>query len=243
MAEHPSPHPDLAGYLLGRLEPEEEESFRHHLATCATCRTQLEELSALPGLLEQAAAPFEVPDDLQAKTMAAIEREAAPARRPERARLLRVGAAVSVAAALVVALVLGIQIGRSQRPPLSAPVQGDLEMQEVLRNPSNPSRTGFAEVRHVGTERVVYFRSSELGRLPRGEYYELWFVGPGDARAKPNRVSAGTFTPDSRGRARIVLTVAIDPADYTIISVSVEPTNGNPAREGPDVMRSDVYRQ
>lgn len=243
MAEQ-DPHADLGGYVLGRLEPEEHERFQRHVVSCPTCRAELEELSALPGLLEQAAEPFEVPGGLEARTLAAVEREAAPARDARRARLLRIGAGASVAAAVAVALVLGIQIGRSQTRGVGSPIlRGNLEMREVLRNGADPTRTASAEVRDVGLERIVYLRTNDLRPLPRGEYYEVWFVGPGDRRGRPNRVSAGTFRTDRRGDARVVLAVAIDPADYTVITISREPRDGNPAWAGSDEMRSDVYRQ
>ncbi len=51
----------------------------------------------------------------------------------------------------------------------------------------------------TGIGRVIEFRSDDLAILPKGEYYELWFVGPGDSRRKSNRISAGTFHPDPRG--------------------------------------------
>jgi anti-sigma-K factor RskA len=215
------------------------------VVTCAKCRAELDELSALPGLLEQAAEPFEAPEGLRARTMAAVEREAVPQDVVRRAWWMRAAAGASVAAAVVVALILGIQIGRqSQGPRIVSPAaQGALEMQEVLRSPSDRSRTAHAEVRHGPHGRMVSFRTEELPTLPEDRHYELWFVGPGDARGRPRRVSAGTFTPDEHGRASVLLVVAVDPAEYTIITVSVEPLNGNPAREGPDVMRSDVYPQ
>jgi anti-sigma-K factor RskA len=243
MAEH-DPHADLAGYLLGRLDPEERERFQRHVVTCPTCRAQLDELSALPRLLERAAEPFEVPGGLEARTLSAIEREAAPDSGARRARRLRLAAVASVAAAVAVALVLGIQIGRSQTAGVSSPGgQGNLEMREVLRSAADPTRTASAEVRDAGLERLIYLRTRDLRPLPRGGYYELWLVGPGDRRGHPNRVSAGTFRTDRQGDARVVLAVGIDPADFTIITISNEPRDGDPAWVGRDEMRSDVYAQ
>ena len=39
---------------------------------------------------------------------------------------------------------------------------------------------------------------SGLAPPPEGSYYECWYVGPGDTRGRPNRISAGTV----RGGAR-----------------------------------------
>lgn len=42
----------LGVYLLGALEPAEGAEVEAHLSTCAKCREQLEELAALPSMLE-----------------------------------------------------------------------------------------------------------------------------------------------------------------------------------------------
>lgn len=47
-----SVHQLLGAYLLGGLDPEEEAAFRDHLANCADCRHELEELESLPALLD-----------------------------------------------------------------------------------------------------------------------------------------------------------------------------------------------
>ena len=47
-----SVHQLLGAYLLGGLDPEEERAFRDHLAACAECRHELEQLESLPALLD-----------------------------------------------------------------------------------------------------------------------------------------------------------------------------------------------
>ena len=71
-------------------------------------------------------------------------------------------------------------------------------------------------------------------RDPRPDgLYELWFVAPTTAA----RVSAGTFHPDDAGRGTVRLVGAADPKVYTRISVTLEPADGNPRRQGPAVLR------
>src|SRR5215210_2438688 len=107
MAEQSTPHTDLGGYVLGVLEPEEVVAFEAHLAACEDCRRDLEDLAAIPHLLEQAAPAVDVPDDLMARTFAAIDAAAeevvvAPARRGRRGRrMVEVRRAVAAAAAVV----------------------------------------------------------------------------------------------------------------------------------------------
>ena len=56
--------------------------------------------------------------------------------------------------------------------------------------------------------------------------------------AKPNRISAGTFHPDDNGRSKVELTAAVEPAKYPELSVTAEPGDGNPAPNGPEVLRT-----
>jgi Anti-sigma-K factor rskA len=79
--------------------------------------------------------------------------------------------------------------------------------------------------------------TDELPILPKGELYELWFAGPGDSPSRPNRISAGTFHPDERGRTRVRLAAAVDPALYPVLSVTKEPGDGAP-QPGVEVLRS-----
>jgi anti-sigma factor RsiW len=69
-------HEDLAGYLLGALEPGEQAAFAVHLAGCPLCRADVADLGGLPRLLGQAAAPSAVPASLRERTLGAIRRAA-----------------------------------------------------------------------------------------------------------------------------------------------------------------------
>ncbi|WP_214107634.1 zf-HC2 domain-containing protein [Acrocarpospora catenulata] len=48
-----SAHHDVAAYALGVLDLEDVQGFELHLAACAQCRVELEELRELPGLLDE----------------------------------------------------------------------------------------------------------------------------------------------------------------------------------------------
>jgi hypothetical protein len=94
-----------------------------------------------------------------------------------------------------------------------------------------------ARVTKTGIGRVIVLRTDELPILPKGELYEVWFVGPGDSPSQPNRISAGTFHPDAEGRTDVRLAAAVDPARYPVLSVTREPGDGDP-RPGVEVLRS-----
>jgi hypothetical protein len=91
--------PDLGAYLLGALPAEERVRVQEHLRHCAGCRTELAELSPLPGLLA-----LVDPDDLRSPPVTPspdlFERVSAAARGPSRIRRRL----LLVAAALVLAL-------------------------------------------------------------------------------------------------------------------------------------------
>jgi hypothetical protein len=95
-------------------------------------------------------------------------------------------------------------------------------------------------VEKVGIGRVITFESDRLPILPAGELYEVWFVGPDDAPDAPQRISAGTFHPDPDGRSSVELVAAVDPALYPDIVVTAEPAGGDPAPNGPEVLRASV---
>ena len=91
---------------------------------------------------------------------------------------------------------------------------GTPELEATLRAPGRDGASATAVVHKTGIGRAIEFRTDELPILPEGEYYELWFVGPGDRPGSPDRISAGTFHPDERGRSQARFTAAVDPSKY-----------------------------
>lgn len=97
-----------AAYVLGALEPQEQQAFRAHLVDCERCRAAVDELAVLPGMLARllpgadtalaASAPPAVLPSL-------VER----VRAERRARRLRTAAVAVLAAAA--AAVAGVFVG------------------------------------------------------------------------------------------------------------------------------------
>ena len=227
---------DLGGFVLGGLSFEERSRFEAHLAACGECREEQKELDATALLLHRAV-PVPAPrPELKVRVLAAVERAVevsldarpTPAAAPRR-RWLRpaLGIGVGALAAAAVVLLLALR--------LDGPT-GELELQATLGSPTGAEAA--VDVRKTGIGRVIRFRSDELPILPKGEYYELWFVGPGDSPAAPNRISAGTFHPDENGRSHVTFAAAVDPALYPVLSVTAEPGDGDPRPTGPEVLRS-----
>lgn len=149
-----------------------------------------------------------------------------PTRRFDMGRVLTWAAPAAVAAALVTFFVLSGDAGV---------VEFDGEMVS-----SDGGATAQVTVEALGIGRRISLDTDELPILPTSEYYELWFVGPGDTPQSPNRISAGTFHPDEDGRSQIEFVAAVDPARYPTMAITAEPGDGNPLPGGPEVLRAVI---
>jgi anti-sigma-K factor RskA len=227
-------HTDVAAYAAGLLERREAHEFEAHLAGCARCAAELDELRPLADLLAGTAGPMpEPPPGLQPLTLLAVERAAVqpgPRSRPPLRRRAHRRRGLVLALACACAVTLGVLAASRER---SAP----LEVVATLRGEQS---VATVEVVKTGIGRVVRFETDDLPILPAGDYYELWWVGPRDSARSPNRISAGTFHPDEDGVSRVTFAAAVDPAKYPRLAVTAEPGDGDPAPHGPDVLRGRV---
>jgi anti-sigma-K factor RskA len=161
-------------------------------------------------LVRQASPPFDVPVGLEERVFAVI----APPRRRRRPWRLLVPIAAAAAAAAAALVVMGDEGVRYELRGGGARVSATVET--------------------TGVGREVLVEIEQL-RDPRPDgLYELWFVGP------QGRVSAGTFHPDDSGRGTVRLVAAADPARYPRLTVTLEPADGNPRRQGPTVLRAEA---
>ena len=129
---HPDlPHLDLAGYVLGTLDPAEMADFEAHLAGCDRCRADLDNLRELPALIADMTPAEALPAELEDRTFSAIaasaQADGAPS--PPSARVVPIGqagrlrrhsrrlAGLAAAAAIVVAVALGAVVATRHRSP------------------------------------------------------------------------------------------------------------------------------
>jgi anti-sigma-K factor RskA len=252
MSEPASPHVEVAGYLLGKLEADETEAFEAHLAGCRDCRRQLKELGGLPELLAAATPASPLPDPLRDRTLTAVRQAAAraepapaaeapapapvpaaPAAAPPaptrgpwwRRRWLVVAVAAAVlAAALAIpgALLLGGGGGEVTRLTLVAADGG--------------GGRGQVTVTQTAGGRSFDVRIQGLRPPSAGSLYELWAVSPQDTLERPQRVSLGTFTTAADGSAHLTAFTAAPADRFPVVGVTLEPVDGNPARTGPRVL-------
>ena len=120
----------------------------------------------------------------------------------------------------------------------AAPSAGVVEFDQSIA--ALGSGTVNVEGRLAGIGRIVNLSSSDLPILPKGEFYEVWFVGVGDTPGSQNRISAGTFHPDPEGKTKVALTAAVDPSLYPTLVITAEPGDGNPGPSDTEILRGQL---
>ncbi len=144
-------------------------------------------------------------------------------------RRLIVGLAV---AAMLVGIVGAVLVGPALEDFRKG---GSVEYSGAAQRPQGGD-AGQVEVTRLDIGRVVTLQTDSLPILPKGAYYEVWFVAEEDRADDPDRISAGTFHPDESGRSAVSMTAAVDPTLYPVLEVTSEPGDGDPAVNGPVVL-------
>lgn len=79
---HHAPHPDIAAYALGVLDPDEPEELEAHIADCLTCRAELARYETVVGDLGRIVEPVPPRRELRGELLAEIRAEAPPETAP-----------------------------------------------------------------------------------------------------------------------------------------------------------------
>jgi hypothetical protein len=210
--------PELGGYVLGGLEPEEAAVVRQHIDRCAKCASEHASLMELPGLLDLAQGIDAAAGPAPAVEERVLDRVArAPRARRGRPRALAwltrprrpvAMAAVGLACAAVGAGAAVLVTGDSGEQQGSMP-NYQVELKSTSAIPGANARAA-------------------LERVPGGTTVLLWVRGlPGNSDTVYEvlcdkgsySMSAGTFRADREGRANITLTTAMRMGDYDRIRV------------------------
>ena len=72
-AQHALEHPEVAGWALGSLDPDDMAVFEQHVQTCEQCRGEVAEFTSVAASLALAAPAVEPPADLEFKVVAAVQ--------------------------------------------------------------------------------------------------------------------------------------------------------------------------
>lgn len=221
----------LGSYLLGSLEPTERAAVQDHLGGCASCRAELASYAGLPALMSRVSleqvrgsAP-PVPSAVLGRALDAVAAERTAT--VTHLHRWRVGAVLSAAAAVVVAVVLGVSTlaGRAPTteqaltpPTVAAPTPS------TVAAPTPPTPGGVALVAEAGvtatgTATVVAKPwgtaiTLQLQGLPQGASFTAWVTA-----ADGTRALAATWSSTPTGNA--VLSGAANIHDTTHAALQV----------------------
>jgi anti-sigma factor RsiW len=227
-----------AAYLLGALPPGEAEGYAAHLAVCAACRAELEDLEPAAAALPASVPPVPVPAAVGERVMAEVRREAqllaaagdaadrAPGRRRPRAR--RAWWRWPVPALAAAALLVGLAVGLG-----AAGVIGSSDSEHTVEM----AATGAARDAHARL--IMDGDRAELvaDHLPApsgGRVYQIWLKPRGGAP----RPTQSLFVPRSDGHATVA--VPRSAANMEAVLVTAEPDGGSPAPTSAPVLSASL---
>jgi anti-sigma-K factor RskA len=217
---------DAAGaYVLGAMGTQERADFESHLATCATCQEDVDELRPAAEALPMASPPMLPPASLKDRIMTEVEREAAllaqaggaadrqPARKRRFGSLGLWRLAPVAAALLIVGALIGSQLGGGTKD-----VQFD--------------RAG-ATLKIDGDQATLV--AENLPAPPAGRVYEVWVLPEGAKTPKP---TDALFVPRGDGSAEAA--IPGDASDLAKVMVTDEPRGGSDTPTGELLMAADI---
>jgi hypothetical protein len=250
-AQHAIEHPEVAGWVLGALGPDDLAAFEEHLQCCEQCQAEATEFAPVGEGLKFAAPAVEPPADLELKTVAAVQyavlaesrSDTAPA--PEAAAepkpslsskagrwwhlhwtnpLLSVVTALG-AAAVTAAVFIGVQVFQLTAPAVAASY--------VLR--PQPGQTGSATATAYEIHGGYKFQltARHLPKLGPGQFFECWYVGPNTRPGRPQLITGGTF---SSSNGTFTMWSAADPGTFRVMQITEEQA-GAGSQQGKVILR------
>jgi hypothetical protein len=236
-------HPEAAGWVLGTLDRDDAEWFAGHLPQCPDCEAAVAELGPTARLLAiatsdellAAAPPEELPPpELQAQTLAAVAQAASAAAGPDAApaetsrtgrwrgwsaRMLALAAAVVVAAGISIGLLLS---GGSSAESYPLQLHSGPGQAAAGQSAAVQAATASGTMRQAASGWSVQLTAEHLPAPGPGQFYQCWWVGPGNRSGHPRLVSAGTFTVSRSGAATVQMWTAADPDDFPAVEITLD---------------------
>jgi len=244
-SQHALEHPEVAGWALGALDPDDTAAFGEHLHSCGQCQAQVAEFAPVARSLALAAPAAEPPPDLKFKTLAAVQYavtaesrtqpgpaapKPSPAGKASRWRhlhwtspLLPVATALG-AAAVTAAAFIGVQVFTATAPAVAA----------SFSLHAQPGQTGSATatVRYADGGSEVQLTVKDLNKLGPDQFYECWYAGPANRPGHPDLITAGTF---AGSNGTFSMWTAADPDRYKIMQIAAEQP-GNVGHHGKVIL-------
>ena len=262
MSAHEQYRDDLAVYAVGALSGEESDRLERHLAECSACREELRSLNEAAAQIALAVEPATPSVHFREQLMARLDeqRSAAFARNDSRVRASgrehqRRSAWFWVPAFATLVFALAFVTVWTQNRRLAEETR-DLatklatsretleragELIHALTAPDAQHVSLVAAGAKVQPEAKAIYSSrghslvllaDHLNPLPAHKIYELWLLPANGSQP----LAAGTFTPDERGSAVLVLTQLGDGVAAKGFAVTVEDEPGSATPTMPIVL-------
>jgi anti-sigma-K factor RskA len=241
-SSHALHRPDLAAYVLGKLDPKEREAFQARLETCAECAREVQELGIAPLLLMRATPHVGSPsDDLRRRVLRAVAAESSRSEPPDIDPSVRVGGprwfSLRWAGAAAAVLVAGVILGGMSLPLFHPAPRPQIAAAPVIHlAPPTGSAAATARMHPIVGGTSIDLTVKGLAPTPAGYYYVCWLVGTGDTIQNPNEVSVGSFTRSGSAAFTVHWETGADLNRYSLLRVTLEPDDGEPRGRGPTVL-------
>jgi anti-sigma-K factor RskA len=213
---------DLAAYMLGALQPDEEAGFERHLESCERCQGEVRWFGPAVQSLSESVERQEPPPQLRAALMAEVRADVEPERRPAKRRsrswFLRSAMAFAVLI-LAVAVIAGYEIGGGG--------SDDGNGRRVVRTSEHGIRVKMVQEGDGGTLHLA-----NLHQLPPKKVLEAWVRREGTVEAVP-----ALLVPDRRGQAE---TTIADMSGVDTVMVTEEPQGGSETPTGDAIVTMAV---
>ncbi|MGW5781993.1 anti-sigma factor [Streptomyces sp. NPDC003863] len=233
MTSAENPHEAVGAYVLHALPPAEEAAFENHLAGCASCRREADELrrttARLGGVLS-ATAPAELRRRTLDQVRATRQERTRPVPRRGR-RLAQMALAASLAAAVALGGVAVWQhreaedaragaVRAEERARENASAVGDVltASDATLHSERLADGASAAVVVSRSQDRAV-FTARHLPDLAGARVYELWYA------AESGSLRPAGLLPGTGGRDTRLLEGSL--GDAVAVGITVEPAGGS----------------
>lgn len=225
--------PNLGAFVLGGLEPEEDVETRRHLASCSSCRTELEELEEINQVLKAAPLPADPPRYFKGEILSRVRAEESVSsyEASSSANSFRFALPVVAAAALVAIVALGVFFGsRAETPAVTVQLIATPGV-----NAEGEEYWGVAELYpQPSGSQLVELKLNNLKEPGADNFYEMWFV------SGEKHISAGAFTTTGLGETRVWLTAPAEARNYPTLLVTEEPADNGSHDSKEEILKGEV---
>lgn len=235
----------LVLYMLGELPATQCAEFQAHLRECTECRREYLELQNDAAMLALSTAGAAPPAAAKQRLAKEILRETRVQRAEPASRRWLVPVFLTLLLAVIVIaqrVALRTRIAELEKQ-LSSQQQELDKAQQIVSTLTSPDTFQMSLVvansRPQPQGKVFYskrdgkllFFASHCPMVPEGRVYELWLI-PQQGTPLP----AGTFRPDARGMASVILPVLPANVEAKTFAITVEPDGGSPAPTSAPIM-------